>query len=84
MPPPKVKLHKNLGKSRRAPKPAPIETPQNHVEQPPSTSAPDVNPITGLTAEQEQQFQLELYWCIHQFQNALSSGNLPPKIGRHS
>ncbi|ENN78344.1 UPF0488 protein CG14286 [Dendroctonus ponderosae] len=79
MPPPKVKLHKNSGKTRRAPNLPPIQISQNQRVEQPSPSAPDVNPITGLTTEQEQQFQLELYWCIQQFQKALSSGKLAAK-----
>lgn len=35
----------------------------------------------SLTSEQEDQFQVELYWCIQQLQSALGSGKLNNKQG---
>lgn len=36
----------------------------------------------SMTPEQEQQFQVELYWCINQLQTALNCGKLNNKQGR--
>lgn len=38
-------------------------------------------PIPELTQEQQQQFEVELCWCIQQLQNALKSGKLNEKQG---
>lgn len=70
MPPSKVKLHKNTGKS---PGPQKISVQESQG-----------SPTTGLTASQEEQFQSELYWCINQLQQALSMGKLNGKQGNVS
>ncbi|XP_019866500.1 UPF0488 protein CG14286 isoform X2 [Aethina tumida] len=61
--PPKARLHRVTGK--------PTKIPQKSVEQP-STSV-------GLSPELEQQFEVELCWCIQQLQLALKSGKLNNK-----
>nr|CAI5865842.1 unnamed protein product [Callosobruchus analis] len=63
--PPKPKLYKDKGKS----KPKLAQTSSNPI---PSTSA-------ILSPEQEQQFEVELCWCIQQLQIALQSGKLNSK-----
>lgn len=45
---------------------------KNNVHSPQSIS---------MTPEQEQQFQVELYWCIQQLQTALGNGKLNNKQG---
>lgn len=63
--PPKARLHRVTGK--------PTKIPQKSVEQP-TTSV-------GLSPELEQQFEVELCWCIQQLQLALKSGKLNNKQG---
>lgn len=83
MAPPKVKLHKNSGKARPGP-PKLQQTNENTTntsEPQPNTSSSSssTNSVTGLTTEQEEQFQCELYWCIKQLQTALSTNRLSKK-----
>lgn len=63
--PPKPKLYQNSGKLNL----------KNG-----SSSSSQRNAI-ALTPEQEEQFQIELCWCINQLQTALSSGKLNNKQG---
>lgn len=63
--PPKPKLYKSTGKMQL--KNGPQDSFQNNA--------------VSLAPEQEQQFQIELYWCIQQLQTALSSGKLNNKQG---
>ncbi|KAJ8955304.1 hypothetical protein NQ314_006891 [Rhamnusium bicolor] len=62
--PPKTKLHKSTGKS--------VIPKQNLNEPSPSGTV-------SLTPEVEQQFEVELYWCIQQLQTALKSIKLNSK-----
>lgn len=66
--PPKAKLYKNTGKS------APKMIHQGNQNSP-TTSI--------LSPELEQQFEVELCWCIQQLQIALSSGKLNNKQGNN-
>lgn len=45
-----------------------------------SKNSPPNIPVS-LTPEQEEQFQVELYWCVNQLQIALGSGKLNNKQG---
>lgn len=40
---------------------------------------PHSNPDTILTPEQQQQFEIELCWCIQQLQTGLKNGKLNKK-----
>lgn len=67
--PPKSKLIKNTGKEKCLLK-------RNEIE------SRDSNLMTSglqLTPEAEQQFELELCWCIQQLQIALKNGKLNSK-----
>lgn len=63
--PPKPKLYKSTGKAQLKGN---------------SANSMSSNSIS-MTPEQEQQFQIELYWCIQQLQTALASGKLNNKQG---
>ncbi|CAH0546195.1 unnamed protein product [Brassicogethes aeneus] len=63
--PPKARLHKTTGKPCTLP-------PKVILNSEPSTS-------NGISPELEQQFELELCWCIQQLQTALKSGKLKDK-----
>ncbi|XP_066256233.1 UPF0488 protein CG14286 [Euwallacea similis] len=79
MPPPKAKLHKVTGKAKVTPSKLPIPQIANSTSHTVQPSTNLVNYATGLSAEQEEQFQSELYWCIKQLQSALNTGKLPSK-----
>ncbi|CAH1968872.1 unnamed protein product [Acanthoscelides obtectus] len=65
--PPKPKLYRDKDKGKSKPKIS-----QTNPEQVPG-------PSSAMTSEQEQQFQVELCWCIQQLQIALQSGKLNNK-----
>ncbi|XP_066148399.1 UPF0488 protein CG14286 [Euwallacea fornicatus] len=79
MSPRKAKLHKVTGKAKVNPSKLPIPQMANSTTHTAQPNTHSVNPATGLTGEQEEQFQSELYWCIKQLQSALSTGKLPSK-----
>ncbi|XP_058830602.1 UPF0488 protein CG14286 [Topomyia yanbarensis] len=64
MSPPKAKLHRNTGKLKSIPKTSSGSIPASQV----STS--DVTEI--CTRGPDEQFELELYWCIQQLENSLN------------
>uniref|UniRef100_A0A6P7G5N2 UPF0488 protein CG14286 isoform X2 n=1 Tax=Diabrotica virgifera virgifera TaxID=50390 RepID=A0A6P7G5N2_DIAVI len=72
MPPNKPKLYKNTGSGKANPKP----------QKPVQNNVPVTQPGTSTTATEmpnQEQFEVELYWCIQQLQKALGSGKLNNK-----
>ncbi|XP_072401230.1 UPF0488 protein CG14286 [Diabrotica undecimpunctata] len=70
MPPNKPKLYKNTGKA--SPKP----------QKPVQNNIPVTQPSTSTTTTEmpnQEQYEVELYWCIQQLQKALGSGKLNNK-----
>lgn len=65
--PPKPKLHKDKGRLKTIPKKV-----QNTTPSEPTTS-------TSQDVETQQQFEVELVWCIQQLQSALNAGKLNQK-----
>lgn len=65
--PPKAKLNLGTGKDKKPLKKTLTDSPQT------STNGPQLSP------EAQQQFELELCWCIQQLQIALKSGKLSSK-----
>lgn len=63
--PPKLKIYQSTGKTN-------LKNGSHNSMQ---------NGPASLTPEQEDQLQVELYWCINQLQTALSSGKLNNKQG---
>lgn len=70
MPPQRAKLHKTTGKLKTIPK---LSTSPSSSNQQPSTSR------TEEDSESTRQFEIELCWCIQQFQISIDSGKLNPK-----
>lgn len=68
MPPQRAKLHKTTGKLKTIP----------NLAQSPSTSS---QPSTSREEDSEstRQFEIELCWCIQQYQLSIDSGKLNPK-----
>lgn len=69
--PPKAKLNKLTGK-QKGPLPQNQRNNSNNVA---NNNGPELSP------EAQQQFEVELCWCIQQLQNALKNGKLSPKQG---
>lgn len=51
----------------------------NEESHAPSKTATDVSSTSGLNPEAENQFELELCWCIQQLEATLASGKLQEK-----
>lgn len=73
MPPQRAKLHKTTGKLKTIPK---LTSPSS------SSQEQNLQPSTSRTEEDSEstrQFEIELCWCIQQFQISIDSGKLNPK-----
>lgn len=67
--PPKQKVNRGSAKSK-------ISKPQTLTEKKECSEE-----IPSLSIETQQQFEMEICWCIQQLQAALKSGKLNPKQG---
>lgn len=78
--PPKAKLHNRNGKLKSLPRSKPSAFPGSS-----SSSAEVSNPSSSAentaVTNNDQQFEVELCWCVHQLEEALSSNKLTPKQG---
>lgn len=72
MPPQRAKLHKTTGKLKTIPK---------HTSSPSSSSSNQQQNLqpTEEDSESTRQFEIELCWCVQQFQLTIDSGKLNPK-----
>ncbi|XP_050097777.1 UPF0488 protein CG14286 [Anopheles aquasalis] len=66
MAPPKPRLHKTTGKLKSIPRPTDSGVPPAAARPTPPTPAPD-----SELPDPDQQFELELYWCIQQLESQL-------------
>lgn len=94
-PPPKNRLHNKTGKLKCLNKPTsllPLSQPQSqsitnniqssqHLDSGPSTSENVANITNAPTNDADQQFELELCWCIQTLETSLATGKLNAKQG---
>lgn len=71
MPPQRAKLHKSTGKLKTIPKMS--------TSSPSTSSNQQLQSTTDEDSESIRQFEIELCWCIQQFQLTIDSGKLNPK-----
>lgn len=81
MPPPKLNLNKKTsGKYKPTIQKTNVVSPQNVIRnnqpQPSTSSGTD---STQSSSSLEEQFELELYWCVQQLEVTLQTGKLNPK-----
>lgn len=88
MAPPKSRLHNKTGKLKTLNKTtitSSNEEPQARqtlAESPPQQTDPEPGPST-LSTNNDEQFELELCWCIQTLETSLATGKLNAKQGKN-